>query len=73
MPDWLTSRALTGLWHLFLSDTHVTDAGLPHLHALAGLLELDLDQTRVSTAGVDHLRRALPDLEITAKYLRSPG
>ena len=55
-------EGLTGLGHLDLKDTQVTDAGLVHLEGLTNLKSLDLRYTQVSDAGVARLKRALPKL-----------
>ena len=52
MPDWLTSKTLTGLQELSLGRTRITDAGLIHLKGLANLIELTLDRTAVSDVGL---------------------
>jgi hypothetical protein len=55
---------LTKLDALCLSDTQVTDAGLPHLARLVGLTVLRLKGTMVTESGVAELQRALPNLKI---------
>jgi hypothetical protein len=49
---------------LNLSETRVTDAGLPHLRPLATRRFLSLDATKVSQRGIEELRDALPGVTI---------
>ena len=51
-----TWRSLTGLRHLHLNGTRITDVGLAHLAGLTGLEELWVDNTAISDAGLPHLK-----------------
>ena len=55
---------LTGLKHLQLNATAVTDPGLEHLLELTSLVKLELRDTKVTAAGVAKLQQALPDCQI---------
>ena len=50
---------------LSLSNTQVTDAGLPSLRCLQELLELCLDRTAVTSRGVAALVTCLPHLQVS--------
>jgi len=50
---------------LSLSDTPITDAGLPHLYHLDRLETLSLVGTNVTSDGVAKLQAALPNAEIS--------
>lgn len=47
-----------------LSNTQVTDAGLPSLLAMLDLQELCLDRTAVTSRGVAQLIKHLPQLQV---------
>lgn len=49
---------------LSLSNTQVTDAGLPSLRGLQELQELCLDRTAVTSRGVAELVTCLPHLQV---------
>lgn len=49
---------------LSLSNTQVTDAGLPSLRAMLDLQELCLDRTAVTSRGVAQLIQHLPQLQV---------
>lgn len=57
----LSSRLKT----LSLSNTQVTDAGLPSLRAMLDLQELCLDRTAVTSRGVAQLIQHLPQLQVS--------
>ena len=42
--------------NVFLFDTKITDAGLPHLKGLTSLQTLNLDLTEITDAGLVHLK-----------------
>jgi len=44
---------------LYLSQTKVTDAGLPYLSGLQSLTQLDLTGTAVTDSGVESLNRMI--------------
>lgn len=52
---------------LSLSNTQVTDAGLPSLRAMLDLQELCLDRTAVTSRGVAQLIKHLPQLQVNLK------
>lgn len=52
------------LKRLSLSNTQVTDGGLPALQSLQELLELCLDRTAVTSRGVASLITCLPHLQV---------
>ncbi len=56
---------LTKLQTLCLYQTHIRDAGLPHLEGLTNLKSLDLRGTRVSIDGILRLQQALPNCKIS--------
>lgn len=56
---------LCRLKKLSLSNTQVTDAGLPSLRGLQELQELCLDRTAVTSRGVAELIVCLPHLQVT--------
>lgn len=65
---------LTGVSHychvcrlkkLSLSNTQVTDAGLPSLRGLLELQDLCLDRTAVTSQGVADLITRLPQLQVS--------
>ena len=49
---------------VFLRNTRITDAGLPHLAGLTALERLDLYDTEVTDVGVAKLQKALPNCRI---------
>lgn len=55
---------LCRLKKLSLSNTQVTDAGLPSLRSLQELQELCLDRTAVTSRGVAELITCLPHLQV---------
>lgn len=55
---------LCRLKKLSLSNTQVTDAGLPSLRRLVELQELCLDRTAVTSRGVADLITCLPHLQV---------
>lgn len=57
--------SLCRLRKLSLSNTQVTDAGLPSLRCLAEMQELCLDRTAVTSRGVSELITCLPHLQVT--------
>ena len=50
---------------VFLRNTRITDAGLPHLAGLTALERLDLYDTEVTDVGVAKLQKALPNCAIS--------
>jgi internalin A len=52
------------LFHLNLSDTPITDAGLVSMKGLTKLESVMVGNTQVTDAGVKALNRALPNLTI---------
>ncbi|MGH7140696.1 MAG: leucine-rich repeat domain-containing protein [Pirellulales bacterium] len=54
----------SGLRYLGLSETHITDSGIPHLTALRWLSGLDLSGTRVSGATFAQLPPSLTNLRL---------
>lgn len=48
---------LTGLQSLNVSNTQITDAGLPPIAGLTGLQSLDLDYTQITDTGLTHIAR----------------
>lgn len=56
---------LCRLKKLSLSNTQVTDAGLPSLRGLQELQELCLDRTAVTSQGVAELITCLPQLQVS--------
>lgn len=56
---------LCRLKKLSLSNTQVTDAGLPSLRCMQELQELCLDRTAVTSRGVADLITCLPHLQVT--------
>jgi hypothetical protein len=55
---------LTGIKHVSLTYSDVSDEGLAHLKGLDELERLDVRNTKVTEAGVADLERALPGLAI---------
>lgn len=55
---------------LSLSNTQVTDAGLPPLRGLQELQELCLDRTAVTSRGVADLITCLPHLQVRRRARR---
>ena len=58
----LERRVFASLQDLDLSQTKITDAGVPHLLALASVRRLNLSGTKVTRISTETLRR-LPELE----------
>ena len=58
---------LTGLLHLSLAETQITDAGLVHLGRMERLANLYLDGTRISDAGLPYLCAHKSLCDITLK------
>lgn len=66
-------KGLTQLESLNLDGSfRITDDGMRHLKGLGNLKTLSLTFTRVANAGIDDLRRAMPALDIQARY-RGPA
>ncbi len=57
-------KALSGLQHLCLTGTMVTDESIPYLIQLSQLRFLDIRNTRISEAGAAELRNTLPNCRI---------
>ncbi len=55
IKDFSLLPRLEKLWHLNLSGTNITDAGLAHLSELKNLRQLDLSGTNITDAGLAHL------------------
>jgi len=49
---------------LDISNTPITDAGLPHLKDLTNLTYLNLIETQITDSGVAELQKALPNCKI---------
>ena len=64
--DLVLLNSMTSLTELYVDDTEVTDAGLPHLKSLLHLEELGLARTGVTDEGLVHLRalRYLKSLDL---------
>ena len=58
-------KELTGLTHLDLTATKVTDTGLKELNGFKELRKLWIYDTKMSKAAVKELQEALPDCNIT--------
>jgi hypothetical protein len=59
-------RRMSGLIHLSLFGTQITDEGLPNLYGLKKLTALDVRHTALTATGIAQLRAALPDCNIIA-------
>ena len=62
--DWAGFAALGQLQKLWLHDTRLTDASVPHLAKLKQLKSLYLHRTRLTVEGVRRLQKALPKCRI---------
>lgn len=60
-------RSLRRLKKLSLSNTQVTDAGLPPLRSLQELQDLCLDRTAVTSQGAANLITRLPHLQVSSR------
>lgn len=60
---------ISRLKRLSLSNTQVTDMGLPSLCSLQELLELCLDRTAVTSQGVAALVTCLPHLQVRSTHV----
>ena len=57
-------KKLTGLTHLDLSGTEVSDEGIGHLKGMTRLNYLNLFETKVTRRGYEDLSASLPDCRI---------